>query len=109
MTIRKSNLKEHQEYVLNLWKRGTLDGVTWAQIIEHADKVLKLIQFVGLNLYKIVEMYKNYRLNVLIEGHSDVMSVSSEEVWSKAKVEKTARSEFKANLKSKIECGEGAN
>jgi hypothetical protein len=30
MMIQQSNLKEHQEYVLNLWKRGTWDGVTWA-------------------------------------------------------------------------------
>jgi hypothetical protein len=28
ITIRQSNLEEHQEYVLNLWKRGTWDGVT---------------------------------------------------------------------------------
>jgi hypothetical protein len=63
ITIRWSNLKEHQEYVLNLWKRGTWDGVTWAQLIEHTDKVLKPIQCVGLNPYKIVEMYKNYRPN----------------------------------------------
>jgi hypothetical protein len=61
ITIQQSNLDEHQEYVLNLWKRGTWDGVTWAQLIEHADKVLKPFQCVGLNLYKIVEMYKNYR------------------------------------------------
>jgi hypothetical protein len=56
ITIWQSNLKEHQEYVLNLQKRGTWDGVIWAQLIEHADKVLKLIQCVGLNKYKIVEM-----------------------------------------------------
>ncbi len=35
ITIRQSNLEEYQEYVLNLQKRGTLDGVTWAQFIEH--------------------------------------------------------------------------
>ena len=64
ITIWQSNLKEHQEYILNLWKRGTWDGVTQAQLIEHADKVLKPIQCVGLNPYKIVEMYKNYRHNV---------------------------------------------
>jgi hypothetical protein len=43
ITIRQSNLDEHQEYVLNLWKRGTWGEVTWAQLIEHADKVLKPI------------------------------------------------------------------
>ncbi len=106
ITICKSNLEEHQEYVLNLWKRGTWDGVTWAWLIEHVEKVLKPIQCVGLSLYKIVEMYKNYRPNIPIEYHSDVMYVEpSEEVWSKVKVEKTERSEFRANLKVKKYAG----
>jgi hypothetical protein len=101
ITIRQSNLEEHQEYVLNLWKRDTWDGVTWAKLIEHADKVLKPIQCVGLNPNKIVEMYKNYRPNVQIEYHSDVMYADlSEEVRSKVKVEKTGRLEFRANLKA---------
>jgi hypothetical protein len=82
--ICQSNLKEHQEYVRNLWKWGTWDGVTRAHLVEHADKVLKPIKCVGLNPYKIVEMYKNYRPNVPIEYHSDVMYAEpSEEVWSK--------------------------
>jgi hypothetical protein len=100
--IRQTNLEEHQEYVLNLWKRGTWDGVTWAQLIKHADKVLKPIQYVGLNPYKIVEMYKNYRQIVPVEYHSDVLYVElSEEVWLKVKVEKMERSRFWANLKAK--------
>ncbi len=56
ITVWQSNLEEHQEYVLNLWKRGIWDGVIQAQSIEHANKVLKPIQCVGLNPYKIVEM-----------------------------------------------------
>jgi hypothetical protein len=90
--IRQSNLNEHQEYVLNLWKRGTWDGLTWAQLIGHADKVLKLIQCVGLNPYKIVEMNENNRPNVPIKYHSDLMYTEpSEEVWSKVKFKKTER------------------
>jgi hypothetical protein len=104
--IRQSNLEEHQEYVLNLWKRGTWDGVTRAQLIEHADKVLKPIQCVGLNPYKIVEMCKNYRPNVPVKYHSDVMYAElSKEVWSKVKVEKMERLEFRANLKAKKYAG----
>ncbi len=61
---------------------------------------------VGLNLYKIVEMYKNYRPNVPVEYHSDVMYVEpSGEVWSKKKVEKMERSEFRVNLKAKKDAG----
>ncbi len=67
---------------------------------------MKPIQCVGLNPYKIVEMYKKYRLNVPIEYHSDLMYAEpSEEVWLKVKVEKTERSEFRANLKAKKDVG----
>jgi hypothetical protein len=67
---------------------------------------LNPIQCVGLNLYKIVEMYKNYRPNVPIEYHSDLMYVKlSEAVWSKVKVEKTEGLEFRANLKAKKYAG----
>jgi hypothetical protein len=44
----------------------------------------------------------NYRPNVPIEYHADVLNEEpSPEVWSKVKVEKTDRSEFRANLKAK--------
>ncbi len=56
------------------------------------------------NPYKIVEMYKNYRPNVPIEYHSDVMYAEpSEEVWSKVKVEKLER--CRVNLKAKKYAG----
>ncbi len=49
---------------------------------------------------------KNYRPNIPVEYHSDVMYVEpSEEVWSKVKDEKTERSEFWANLKAKKYAG----
>jgi hypothetical protein len=70
------------------------------------DKVLKPIQCVGLNPYKTVDMYKNYRPNVPVEYHSDVMYAErSEEVWSKVKAEKTERSDVWANLKGKKYAG----
>ncbi len=56
----------------------------------------------GSNPYKIVEMHKNYRRNVPVEYHSDVMYVEPrEKVWLKVKAEKIERSEFRANLKAK--------
>ncbi len=68
--------------------------------------MLKPIQCVELNPYKIVEMYKNYRPNIPTEYHSDVMYAElSEEVWSKVKVEKTERLKFRANLKTKKYAG----
>ncbi len=69
---------------------------------EYEEGVLKPIPIVGLNPYKIVEMWKNYRPNDPIEYCTDVLyEEPSPEVWSKVKVEKTDRSKFRANLKAK--------
>ncbi len=47
-------------------------------------------------------MYKNYRPNIPVESHSDVMYAEpSEEMWLKVKVEKMERSEFWANMEAK--------
>ena len=56
----------------------------------------------GLNPYKMVEMWKNYQPNVCTEYQLDELYAElSPEVLSKVKVEKTDRSEFRANLKAK--------
>jgi hypothetical protein len=73
---------------------------------EEVLQVLKPIKCVGLNPYKMVEMFKNYRPVVPVEFHSDELYAEpSLEVWSKVKVEKTDRSEFRANLKAKKYAG----
>jgi hypothetical protein len=73
---------------------------------EYAEGAFKPIPCVGLNPYKMVEMWKNYRPNVPIEYHADILyEEPSPEVWSKVKVEKTDRSEFRANLKAKKYAG----
>ena len=59
MMIRKSNLVEHQEYILCIWKKNWAK-VGWTEMIEYAEKVLRPIMCVGLNPYKMVEMFKNY-------------------------------------------------
>ncbi len=91
MRFRESNLVEHREFIVKLRKRHwEYTGRT--ELIEYAERVLKPIPCVGLNPYKIVEMWKNYRPNVPIEYHGDVLyEEPSPEVWSKVKVEKTDR------------------
>jgi hypothetical protein len=101
MTIRQSNLPEHQEFILRLRKKNW-ETVGRTEMIEYAENVLKPIKCVGLNPYKMVEMFKNYRPVVPVEFHSDELYAEpSPEVWSKVKAEKTDRSEFRANLKAK--------
>ena len=60
------------------------------------------ITWVGMNPYKVVEMYKNYRPNIPLEYHSDELYAKpNKEVWAKVKTEKSDRSEFWATLKAK--------
>jgi hypothetical protein len=105
MRYRESNLREHQELIVRPRKKHWKDADR-TELIEYAEQVLKPIPCVGLNPYKMVEMYKNYRPVVPVEYHADVLYENpSPEVWSKVKVEKTDRSEFRANLKAKKYAG----
>jgi len=105
ITIRKSNMAEHQEFILGIRKKNW-EPVGMTELIEYAEKVLKPIKCLGLNPYKKVEMFKNYRPVVPVEFHSDELYAEpSPEVWSKVKMEKTDRSEFRANLKAKKYAG----
>jgi hypothetical protein len=65
MTIRKSDLVEHREFVVvvNLRKKGSWDGITCAKIADISNSVLQEpIPYVGLNPYsKAVEMFHKYR------------------------------------------------
>jgi hypothetical protein len=70
MMIRKSNLVEHQEYILRIRKKNWAK-VGQTEMIEYAEKVLKPIMCVGMNPYKMVEMFKNYHPVVPVEFHSD--------------------------------------
>jgi hypothetical protein len=56
MMIQKSNLVEHLEYILRLWKKNWAT-VGRTEMIEYAEKVLKPIMCVGLNPYKMVDMF----------------------------------------------------
>jgi hypothetical protein len=73
-----------------------------SDIAKHLESVLVPITCVGMNLYKIVEMWNNYRPNVPIDYLLDELNAErSEEVWAKVKMEKTDRLEFWATLKVK--------
>jgi hypothetical protein len=105
MRIRQSNLVEHLEFIVKLRKKHW-EYASWTELSKYAEGVLMPIPCVGLIPYKMVEMWKNYRPNVPIEYHTDVLyQEPSPEVWSKVKVEKTDRSEFRANLKAKKYAG----
>jgi hypothetical protein len=77
--------------------------MTRSKIAEYSEQeVLRPIVWKGMNPYKIVELWKNYRLNISIEYHSDELYAEpSEEVLAKVKTQKTDRSQFRATVKAK--------
>jgi hypothetical protein len=101
MKLRQSNLSEHAEYCVCLRKKNWKD-VGREEMLAYVEKVLTPIKCDGLNPYKMVELWKNYRPVIPVEYQSDVLYVKpSPEVLAKVKVEKTDRSEFRAYLKAK--------
>ena len=100
MTLRLSDLTEHTEVLFRLRKKKAVD-ITHDQLVEASNLVLGVaIKCDGLNPYKMVEMFKNYKPNVPDEFQSDKLYAEpSVEVWAKVKTEKIDRSEFRAKLK----------
>ena len=101
MTLRQSDLAEHTAVSFNLRKKGIWEDMTRDKLAETSNSVLAVpIPNAGLNPYKVVEMFKNYRPNVPDEFQSDESYAEpSKEVWSKVKTEKIDRAEFRAKLK----------
>jgi hypothetical protein len=66
MKLRQSYLLEHEEYCLQLRKKNWKD-VSREELLAYAEKVLTPIKCVGLNPYKMVEMWKNYRPVIPVE------------------------------------------
>ncbi len=83
------------------WKLNSV-----AAVRAYLSSQLKSLKNMGMNPYKVVEMRKNYRPNIPIEYHDDVLYVEPTPVqWTKVKDKKCDRSEFRAGLKMK-KCGE---
>ena len=73
MTLRESNLDQHKEVLFNLRKKkGIWENMTHTKLVETSNSVFAVaIPNGGLNPYKMVEMYKNYRPYVPDEFQSD--------------------------------------
>ena len=61
-----------------------------------------MVNYVGMNPYKVVEMWKNYHPNVPPEYHDNALYVVPMVAqWAKVKVERADRAEFQAANKRK--------
>jgi hypothetical protein len=102
LDLRKSNLEEHGIIVHKVSKVRARRFDSPAAVRAHSDKFLNQLNCIGLNPYKAVEMWKNYRPVVPPDYHGNVLyKEPTAEQWAKVKVEKSDRSEFRAALKAK--------
>ena len=102
LQMRRSNLPEHPAITHTASKVRSRKFNCPAEVRAHSVAKLKLVKCMGLNPYKAVEMYKNYRPVVPPEFHDNrLYAEPTAEQWSKVKVEKSDRSEFRAALKAK--------
>jgi hypothetical protein len=99
MELRESNLDEHiiSNHVLS--KRGkTIYNA--AELKAHSATLLLPIKCLGMNPYKMVEMWKNYRPLVPMEYQCDILYAKPDAtVMAKVKDEKVYRAESRKELK----------
>ena len=101
IVLRKSALEHNNEFIIRVLKQQ-YQHESRARMLEFADEVLVPIECMGVNPYKAVEMFKNYRPIVPIHYHSDKLYAQpSPEVMAKVKTEKVDRKEFRAKLTKK--------
>ena len=99
MELRESNLPEHPILKHKLSKRGKELRVV-AELKAKSDTLLLLIKCLGMNPYKVVTMWKNYRPLVPVEYQCDILYAEPDpEVMAKVKDEKVYRAESRVGLK----------
>ena len=74
----------------------------YQEIVDAAETKLTMLEWEGINPYKVYELFKNFRPYVPVEFQTDPMYAKpSPEVLAKVKAEKVDRKEFQATLKKK--------
>ena len=73
LDLRKSNFEEHGIIVHKVSKVRARRFDSPAAVRAHSDKILKQFNCIGLNPYKVVEMWKNYGPVVLLDYHGNVL------------------------------------
>ena len=98
MHLRESNLVEHGAVAIKLSKRGRLKSR--ADLKKYTSENLEPVASSGINPYKLVELWKNYRDHVPPIYHGDILyQKPPAEVMALVKEEKSTRSVFRAKIK----------
>jgi hypothetical protein len=93
MELHQSNLEEHVSLAHKVGKK--LRKLCSPVEVRAYSAHLKRMNYVGMNAYKVIEMWKNYRPNVPPEFHGNILYIEPTAAeWAKVKVERLDRSEF---------------
>jgi hypothetical protein len=101
LRVQESVLPQHEEIILPIMHRQFFN-LTHRLALEIAECELRMLEWEGINPYRVYELFKNFRPYVSVEFHSDPMYAEpSQEVLAKVTAEKVDRKEFRATLKKK--------
>ena len=94
-------LGQHEEFIVPIMKKD-FKNCLYREIVDAAETEFRMLEWEGINPYKVYELFKNFRPYVPVEFQSDPMYAEpSPEVLAKVKAEKVDRKEFRATLKKK--------
>ena len=100
--LRESNLNEHPITLHRTSKKKAKIFASAAELKAHSNLLLLPIKCLGMNPYKMVELWKNYRPMVPVEYQDDILYAKPDsEVMAKVKDEKAYRAETRVVLKGK--------
>ena len=86
--LHRSNLDDHTTTTHKVSKRSRKFNSV-AEVRDYSSSRLKPFKNMGMNPYKVVEMWKNYRPNIPIEYHDNVLYVElTPAQWAKVKDKK---------------------
>ena len=100
MDLCESNIPEHskRKHKHKLWKRGQLRNA--ADLKKWSSEELKNVECMGLNPYKMVELWRNYRPQIPKKYRRNILYRKPDErALSVVKEEKVERSVFRKKLK----------
>lgn len=96
--IRESNLEKHKNFTCKVSKRGRLMNRT--ELKAYTSNNLESIESMGINPYKQVELWKNFREHIDRIYHDDILyQKPPANVLALVKEEKSTRSVFRAQIK----------
>ena len=105
LIFRESNLEQHEQLIHKLSKRGKVISNA-KDLKKYSTPLLTVLECSGINPYKRVELWKNYRPHVKPDyQNNDLYSEPDAKVLALMKGEKSNRKEFRARINAAKKAG----